>query len=62
MPHMLGVRRSSVSEVAARLQNNGSIRYSRGRIEILDKRKLEKCACECYATINSRTESIWPPR
>lgn len=62
MAQMLGVRRSSVSEVASRLQDNGSIRYSRGRIQVLDKRKLEKCSCECYATINSRTDSIWPPR
>lgn len=61
MAQMLGVRRSSVSEVAGRLQKNGSIRYVRGRIQILDKRKLERCACECYETINSRTESIWPP-
>ncbi len=61
MAQMLGVRRSSVSEVAGRLQKNGSIRYVRGRIQILDKRRLEKCACECYATINSRTELIWPP-
>lgn len=62
MAQMLGVRRSSVSEVAGRLQKNGSIRYVRGRIQILDKHKLEKCACECYETINSRTEIIWPPR
>ncbi len=62
MAQMLGVRRSSVSEVAGRLQKNGSIRYIRGRIEILDKRQLEKCACECYETITSRTELIWPPR
>lgn len=62
MAQMLGVRRSSVSEVAGRLQKNGSISYARGRIRILDQNKLEKCACECYATINARTQSIWPPR
>jgi CRP-like cAMP-binding protein len=61
MAQMLGVRRSSVSEVAGRLQKNGSISYARGRIRILDQNKLEKCACECYATINNRTQLIWPP-
>lgn len=62
MAQMLGVRRSSVSEVAGRLQKSGAISYARGRIRILDKSKLEKSACECYATINTRTGLIWPPQ
>jgi CRP-like cAMP-binding protein len=47
--HMLGVRRSSVTEVALRLQEQGYVRYHRGRITILDREGLERFACECYA-------------
>ena len=48
MSHMLGVRRSSVTEVALRLQEHGYVRYHRGRITILDREGLERFACECY--------------
>jgi len=48
---MLGVRRSSVSEIAGRLQASGLIRYSRGSIEILNRPALEAASCECYALI-----------
>jgi CRP-like cAMP-binding protein len=45
---MLAVRRSSVSEVAAKLQKDGLITYARGRIEIVDKDGLKQRACECF--------------
>ena len=48
MSHMLGVRRSSVTEVALKLQELGFIRYHRGRITILDREGLEQFTCECY--------------
>jgi CRP-like cAMP-binding protein len=51
LSHMLGVQRSSVSVSAHGLQAAGLIRYSRGRIEVLDRKGLEDCACECYAAI-----------
>jgi len=51
LSQMLGVTRSSVSEVAGRLQAAGLIRYVRGNIEIVDRRALEKSACECYGTL-----------
>ncbi len=56
LSEMLGVRRSSVSEVASMLQTAGLIRYSRGSIEIVDRRALEGAACECYETIKHQTE------
>lgn len=46
--HMLGVRRSGVTLAAGSLQTAGLIRYSRGKIEILDRQNLEDAACECY--------------
>jgi CRP-like cAMP-binding protein len=56
LSEMLGVRRSSVSEVASALQAAGLIRYSRGTIEIVDRKGLESAACECYETIKRQTE------
>jgi CRP-like cAMP-binding protein len=47
----LGVRRTSVSEVARKVQDSGAIHYSRGTITILSRRILEKLSCECYATL-----------
>ena len=49
--NMLGVRREGVTEAAGRLQADGLISYSRGRINVLDRSKLEKRACECYAVV-----------
>jgi Mn-dependent DtxR family transcriptional regulator len=48
---MLGVRRTTVTIMAQSLQRKGLIKYMRGRISILDRDKLEHCACECYAIV-----------
>lgn len=48
LSHMLGVPRSSVTAVASALQNKRLIRYSRGKITIMDRQQLEAAACECY--------------
>jgi CRP-like cAMP-binding protein len=47
----LGVPRTGVTTAAGSLQRAGLIRYSRGKIVILDPAKLEDKACECYRII-----------
>jgi len=57
---MLGVRRSSVTDVAKRLQADGLIRYTRGRITILDRKGLEKLSCECYRVVRESFDRLVP--
>ena len=45
---MLGVRRTGVTEVAAKLRRAGLIRYHHGEITIVDRDALEATACECH--------------
>jgi CRP-like cAMP-binding protein len=49
--NMLGVRREGVTEAAGNLQRAGLIRYNRGHIEVLDRPRLERAVCECYAVV-----------
>jgi CRP-like cAMP-binding protein len=56
--NMLGVRREGVTEAAGNLQRAGLIRYSRGRIDVLDRRGLEKAVCECYRVVNVEFERL----
>jgi CRP-like cAMP-binding protein len=51
LAEMLGVRRTSVTEVASKMQSSGLISYSRGLIKILDRPALLRTSCECYETL-----------
>jgi CRP-like cAMP-binding protein len=51
LAEMLGVRRTSVTDVARRIQDKGVITYSRGVITILDRAALERLSCECYQNL-----------
>lgn len=55
---LLGVRRTGVSLVAARLQADGLIRYHRGSITITDRPGVEAAACECYQTLRSQSDQL----
>jgi CRP-like cAMP-binding protein len=58
LSQMLGVQRSTVTVAAGELQRAGMIGYSRGKINILDRPKLTKVACECYAIVSSSYERV----
>ncbi|MEO6186037.1 MAG: Crp/Fnr family transcriptional regulator [Steroidobacteraceae bacterium] len=59
--NMLGVRREGVTEAARKLQALHLIRYSRGRITVLDRSGLEARACECYAVVKKEYDRLLPP-
>ena len=48
------VHAPSVTQAARNLQRQGVIDYRRGRLVLLDRRLLERTACECYAAIRER--------
>ena len=58
--NMLGVRREGVTEAAGRLEKLGVIRYSRGRITVLDRPQLEQLCCECYAVVKAESDRLLP--
>jgi len=58
--NMLGVRREGVTEAAGHLQKAGLIHYSRGHIKVLDRAKLEKRVCECYAVVKKEFDRLLP--
>jgi len=53
---MLGVRRPSVSLAGAALQDAGLIKYTRGRIAIVNRTGLEAASCECYGIVRRHHE------
>jgi CRP-like cAMP-binding protein len=58
MSNMLGVRREGVSKAAGDLQKQKLISYTRGLIPVLNRKGLEKAACNCYRIIKDESESF----
>ena len=58
--NMLGVRREGVTDAAGKLQKAGLIKYSRGRITVLDRAGLERRTCECYAVVKKESDRLLP--
>jgi CRP-like cAMP-binding protein len=57
---MLGVGRVGVTEAAGKLQAAGIIHYSRGRITVLDRPRLERAVCECYHVVKQEYDRLLP--
>jgi CRP-like cAMP-binding protein len=58
--NMLGVRREGVTEAALNLQRTGLIKYTRGRISVLNRAGLENRTCECYAVVKKEYDRLLP--
>jgi CRP-like cAMP-binding protein len=61
LAEMLGVRRTSVTTVARTLQEAGMVKYTRGKIEIIDVEGLREGACECYETVREHYRQLLGP-
>jgi CRP-like cAMP-binding protein len=59
MANMLGVARSSVGDVARKLQEMGLASYERGRFRVLNRPSMEQMACECYAVVRDEFDSLY---
>jgi CRP-like cAMP-binding protein len=58
---MMGTDRSTVSLAASALQKKGIIEYVRGAVNVMNRRKLEKSACECYTVIHQFENDLGLP-
>jgi hypothetical protein len=58
LAQMMGVRRASVSEAAATLQEAGLLRYSRGTMTIVNRPGLEEMTCECYWVVTREWDRL----
>jgi CRP-like cAMP-binding protein len=58
LAQMLGVRRTTVSEIASKLQADGLLSYNRGHLTVLDRPRLTAIACECYTIIKNEFDNL----
>ena len=59
LAQMMGVRRTTVTDVAKELQKSGMITYRRGRIQIVDLDLIKQSACECNEDIRSHYRRVF---
>ena len=52
---MLGARRATVSAIAHNLKEAGIISYTRGKLRVSDRERLEACSCDCYRLIKDQS-------
>jgi hypothetical protein len=58
LAELLGVRRVTVTHAATHLQAAGIVEYSRGRVRLISREKLEERACACNAIIRRAFEAV----
>jgi CRP-like cAMP-binding protein len=58
LAEMLGTGRPSVSLTASAMQRAGAIRYTRGLMKVIDRRRLETLSCECYGAVRRFHEEL----
>ena len=58
MAEMLGIRRSSVTDVARKLRKREVIEYRRGKLQIKQTEVLEKLSCECYFALKEEYDRL----
>ena len=56
---MLGVHRPAVTLAAGALQTAGLIRYTRGKVHVVDRAGLESASCACYGLIAERFRQLF---
>ncbi len=56
---MLGVRRAGVTVAMGALQTTGMLRYTRGRVTVLDRAQLEEVACACYSITRAGLDRLF---
>jgi len=61
LAQMAGARRPSIATAAAELRGAGLIRYSRGRMTIVDRAGLEAASCSCYGFLRAEYERLLHP-
>lgn len=58
--NMLGLRHEGITQAAGQLQREGLIDYRRGHIRVLDRARLERRSCECYAVVREEFDRLLP--
>ena len=56
----LGVRRTTVTLLASKLQEVGAIRWGRSKVQILDRPRLETLTCGCHTALRERVRGLLP--
>ena len=57
---MLGVRRSGVTVAMRTLKDSGLVKYTRGRVTIVDRDRLQGASCECYGMVSATFAAVVP--
>jgi DNA-binding MarR family transcriptional regulator len=60
LSQLLGVRRTTVTQIVAKLRAVGAIRSDRRGLIEIDRARLEEATCECYRIMRRETDRIVP--